>query len=190
MARYKVGIETRGKILAATRLLLGDVGFDGTTLKAICDEAGIQSGSFYNLFASKDEAILTVLREAITAVDPDPSGQGTNTVAELVEAYVEFVGRADGLARIYVQLAATAGTSDERLKGRVLRHHEQRISRFADAFQRERHDLTAEQGRTEAEMLVATLNGMALNWSLDPSFDLRAFADRVLAERLTPHTMN
>lgn len=184
MARYKVGIETRGKILTATRLLLGEVGFEGTTLKAICDRAGIQSGSFYNLFPSKDEAILTVLREAITAVDPDPAGEGKDTVAELVEAYVGFVGRADSLARIYVQLAAAAGTSDGHLKARVLRHHEQRIKRFADALRRERDGLSAEQSRREAEMLVAMLNGMALHWSLDPSFDLRAFADQILTRRL------
>ncbi len=39
MARYRVGIETRTRILDAVRHLLGDVGFDGTTLKAITDRA-------------------------------------------------------------------------------------------------------------------------------------------------------
>ena len=184
MARYKAGIETQAKILDATRALLGEVGFEGTTLKAICERAGIQSGSFYNLFPSKDEAVLTVLREAITAVDPDPAGEGHDTLAELVEAYVVFVTEGDSLARIYVQLAATASTSDEHLRARVLRHHEQRIRRFADALGRERPEWSAGESRQQSEMLIATLNGLALHCSLDPSFDLRSFAQRLLADRV------
>lgn len=184
MARYKAGLETQAKILDATRQLLGEVGFEGTTLKAICDRAGIQSGSFYNLFPSKDEAVLTVLREAITAVDPDPAGEGRDSVADLIAAYVTFVSEGDSLARIYVQLAATASTSDEHLRARVLRHHEQRIRRFADALGRERPDLASDETRRQAEMLIATLNGLALHWTLDPEFDLRSFAAAVLAERV------
>ncbi len=184
MARYKVGIETQAKILEATRQLLGEVGFEGTTLKAICDRAGIQSGSFYNLFPSKDEAVLTVVREAITAVDPDPAGEGTDTIADLVNAYVTFVIQADSLAKIFVQLAATASTSDEHLRTRVLRHHEQRVHRFTDALLREETALPADEARAEAELLIATLNGLAIHTSLDPSFDLRSFAGRLLAERM------
>ena len=43
MARYKVGLETQGKILEATRRLLSEVGFEAITVKAICAQAGIQA---------------------------------------------------------------------------------------------------------------------------------------------------
>ena len=90
--RYKAGLETRDKILQATRSLIAEVGLEGTTIKAICDRAGVLPGSFYNLFDSKEQVIITVVREAIDAVDPDPEHLGTDTVADLVDAY-KLLGR-------------------------------------------------------------------------------------------------
>ena len=91
MGRYRAGVETRRRIIEATRHLLAEVGIEGTTIKAICERASILPGSFYNLFTSKEEALLTVVREAIEAVDPDIAGEGTDTVADLIEAYARFV---------------------------------------------------------------------------------------------------
>src|SRR5690606_14045384 len=91
VARYRVGIQTRDRILRATRRLLSEVGIDGVTLKAITDQAGVGAGSFYNLFDSKEAAVFEVVREAIEAVDPDPEGEGTDTLADLVDAFVAFM---------------------------------------------------------------------------------------------------
>ncbi len=74
MARYQVGLQTEAKIIDATRSLLAEGGLEAATLKAICDRAEVRSGSFYNLFDSKEEAIIRVVRESIDAVDPDPGG--------------------------------------------------------------------------------------------------------------------
>ena len=89
--RYKAGLETRDRILGATRSLIAEQGLEGTTIKGICDQAGVLPGCFYNLFASKEQAVLTVVREAIDAVDPDPEHHGTDTLEELVAAYERFL---------------------------------------------------------------------------------------------------
>ena len=68
MARYQAGIRTEARILDATRQLLGEVGLDGTTLKAICERAEVRVGSFYNLFDSKESVVLRVVGEAIAVV--------------------------------------------------------------------------------------------------------------------------
>ena len=88
--RYKAGLETRDRILEATRGLIAEEGLEGTTIKAICDRAGVLPGSFYNLFSSKEEAILSVVRDAIDAVDPDPSHEGPDDIDALVDAYVTW----------------------------------------------------------------------------------------------------
>ena len=137
MARYQPGLRTEARIIAATGELLAEFGLEGTTLKAICDRAGIKSGSFYNLFDSKDEAVLRVVREAITAVDPHPEGEGPDTVAELVGAYVRFVTEQPTVARIYLQIAVHGGLTDSSMAARFLRHHEQRVRRFAAAMSRD-----------------------------------------------------
>ena len=180
MARYRTGIETRARILEATRGLLGDVGLDGTTIKAICERADVQPGSFYNLFESKDEAILAVIADAIAAVDPHPHGAGSDSVSELVDAYLDFVAGQPDLAKIYLQLAVSGGLTDPVLAHRMLGHHHRRVERFSDALLRQSPELTDAQATLKSERLLATLNGLAFVSFLDPEFDLRAHVEGML----------
>ena len=185
--RYKAGLETREKILWATRGLIAEEGLEGTTIKAICDRAGVLPGSFYNLFESKEQAVLAVVREAIDAVDPDPEHEGSrDTLQALVEAYVRFLDEQGDLARVYIRIAISGarGNNDE-LKGRVLRHHEDRVKRFARALQRQANGFTEADAERRAETLVSALNGIALHRVLDPDFDV-AWHAGVLLEDLSP----
>jgi AcrR family transcriptional regulator len=191
VARYRVGLETRERILSATRRLLGEVGIEGVTLKAITDQASVGAGSFYNLFDSKEEVVFEVVREAIEAVDPDPAGAGTDTLADLLEAFVQFVTESTPIARIYLQLAVGRGLTDAQVAARVLRSHRRRVERFADAVRRDRPELDEAEAEAEAELLLASLTGLALTALVDATFDMRAHAARLLpASRLTvpgPH---
>jgi AcrR family transcriptional regulator len=176
VARYRAGIETESRIVDATRHLLGEVGLEGTTLKAICDRAGVRAGSFYNLFPSKDEVVLRVVGEAITAVDPDPEGLHIDTVADLVEAYIAFITGESSLARIYLQIAVSGAIAHDELGQRVLRHHTHRVERFADAMRRADAALDDAAAKERAEVLTATLNGLAFRLVLDETFDFACHA--------------
>ena len=181
--RYRAGVETRHRILDALRPLLADAGLEGTTIKALCHRAEIRPGSFYNLFSSKEEAIVTVVREAIEAVDPDPAHEGRDTVKDLIEAYIRFIEDEPTLARIYLQMAAGAGANDDHLGGRLLRHHRNRLDRFADAMARQHPGWDPAEARRRAEFLLAALNGMTLARALDPTFDFAAYARDLLESR-------
>lgn len=187
MARYKVGIETQGKILEATRRLLSEVGFEAITVKAICAMAGIQAGSFYNLFPTKDEAVLTVVRDAISAFDPDPDGAGNDTVEALVNAYTGFVIKDQQLGRVYAQMAITAALTQDHLAGRIQRHHEQRVERFTNAYLREHPYVPRSLAGYRMEILLGALNGLSIRWSIDPTFDICAYASLMVDElAITP----
>lgn len=179
MARYRVGLETRARILQATRELLGEVGLENVTLKDITDRAGVGAGSFYNLFDAKEDAILEVLREAIAAVDPDPSGAGQETVDDLVDAFVRFMtGPSRTVARIHLQLAGTALT-DTRVSPFLARSHARRVERFADAVMRERPDVSSDEAKAHAEILLGALIGLAMRWMLDDGFDFVGHVKRL-----------
>jgi AcrR family transcriptional regulator len=184
MARYQVGLRTEARIVDAARELLSEAGLDGTTLKGICDRAGIRAGSFYNLFESKEEVVLKVVGEAIAAVDPDPDHQHNDTVEDLVEAYISFIEGESNLAKIYLQIAVSGALADGALHKRVVGHHERRVERFADALAREQATRPVAEAQATAETLLATLNGFAFRWVLDPAFDFRHHARRAAAIRL------
>lgn len=178
--RYRAGLETQDRILHATRTLIADLGLEGTTIKGICDRAGVLPGSFYNLFASKEQAILSVVREAIDAVDPDPQHLGTDSLGDLVEAYVRFITEQGDLARVYIGIAVSGARNNTELRRRVIRHHEGRVARFAVAIRRERADLDAAEVQRRAETLVSSLNGVTLHYVLDPGFDVALHAGALL----------
>ena len=182
MARYRVGLETRRRILDATREALAEEGLNELTLKAITARADVGAGSFYNLFDTKEAAILEVVREAIEAVDPDPSGLGKERVEDLTHAFVSFFvdPRTALAARIYLQLALAGALTDETVATRVDRHHRARVERFAAAFARE-HQLDDEGARVLAERLLAALMGACLTWVVDPEFPLEEHAVALLA---------
>ncbi|HET9261357.1 MAG TPA: TetR/AcrR family transcriptional regulator [Acidimicrobiia bacterium] len=182
--RYKAGLETRDRILQATRVLIASEGLDGTTIKAICEQAGVLPGSFYNLFDSKEQAILSVVRQAIDAVDPDPEHQGKDTLADLVEAYIRFVTEQGDLARVYIRLAISGSANNPEIKGRTMRHHEGRVVRFAAALSREHPMMSDAEAERRAETLVMALNGITMHKVMDPNFDVAVHARSLLSDAL------
>lgn len=175
---YRAGIATRERILVATRDLLAEGGLEGTTVKAICAKAGVLPGSFYNLFPAKEEAVLTVVREAIAAVEPE---QGPNeTVADLVEAFVRFVTGEPVIARVYLVIAVSGGLTDPQLRRRIVRHHQTRVDRLAGALRRQRPSRDGDDIQERAESLAAALTGYAIHAMFDPDFDMAKQAKLLL----------
>lgn len=165
---YRAGIATRERILEAVRGLLAEGGLEATTVKAICDAAGVLPGSFYNLFPAKEDALLTVVREAIEAVEPE---QGPNeTVEDLVNSFVRFVTNEPVIAKVYLIMAVSGGLTDADLRRRFVRHHQTRVDRIADALRRKR--VNASDAQERAEALTATLTGFAIHAMFDPDFDM------------------
>jgi AcrR family transcriptional regulator len=181
MARYQTGIRTEARIVEATRGLLAEVGLEGTTVKAICERAEVQAGSFYNLFSSKEQVLIQVAREAIQAVGPDAKHAAAETLDELVDAYIAFVVDESALARVYLHVAASSNT-DSSVSRRYLRHHVQRVERFANAMRRADPHLTGEDATVQAEVLLGALDGLAFRWLLDDSFEFAKHA-RIATER-------
>lgn len=178
--RNRAGRETRDRILASTRRLLAERGIESLTVKAICDEAGIRAGSFYNLFESKEQVVLSVIADAITAVDPDPDHTGSETVADLVEAYIRVVEGQQPIARLYLNVAVSAGLTDRAIGDRVLRHHQERAGRFAAALSRDHPDVGLREAAMRAEAMLASLDGYVLHSLLDPAFDFAGHARRLI----------
>ena len=179
MARYRVGLETRERILEATRTLLAEDGIDGVTLKRITTVAEVGVGSFYNLFDSKEAAVFEVIRQALDTVDPHRGSSDGDTLAELIDAFVSFMTGPSPIARIYLQLAGL-GLTDAAIAQRVLRSHRRRVQRFAAACRREDPALSDEQAREQAQTIMAALTGLGLTALIDPAFDMRAHAERLV----------
>ncbi len=62
---YGIDDSPRGRILSAAAHLFRDRGFDRTTVRDIAATVGIQSGSIFHHFKSKDDILYSVMEEVI-----------------------------------------------------------------------------------------------------------------------------
>ncbi|WP_321816852.1 MULTISPECIES: helix-turn-helix domain-containing protein [unclassified Paraburkholderia] len=60
--------RTRGKLLQAARMVMGQKGISGTAINDITEQAGVAFGSFYNYFSTKDEIARAVFVEDMLAI--------------------------------------------------------------------------------------------------------------------------
>jgi hypothetical protein len=67
------------------------------------------------------------------------------------------------------------------VSGRMVRHHEARVARFAAAMKRQSPELSETLAERRSETLVLALNGIALHRIIDPDFDV-AWHARALLE--------
>lgn len=121
--------ERRGRLVEATVAVLAAHGESGTTMTAVCAEAGLTERYFYESFRNRDEALVAALEsvaEEITAValtalaSSEPGAQ----VRSAITAVVDLLG--DTPAKGRVAVVESAGNPALRAR----RH--QLLSGFAD----------------------------------------------------------
>ena len=86
---------TREKLLKATIKLVNRDGMKQLTVRNICDEAGLSTGSFYNLFSGKEDLISYYLKYAFApyrekALESSDEHGPVERVLLLYRAYVEY----------------------------------------------------------------------------------------------------
>ena len=62
--------ETKDRIFQAAKTILRKKGYEGLSIKNICEEAGVSNGSFYHHFKTKDD-LLSYYIEEQPSIDPD-----------------------------------------------------------------------------------------------------------------------
>ena len=98
-------METRQRLLETAFQLFHEQGYHATGVATILREAGVNPGSMYHFFTSKDELLLNVLEFALDYLDP------------MVMAPVEAASR-DPIERVFVllgQYRANIGAMDGRM---------------------------------------------------------------------------
>lgn len=63
-------METKARIFRAAKHILQKKGYEGLSIKNICEEAGVSNGSFYHHFKTKDD-LLSYYIEEQPGINPD-----------------------------------------------------------------------------------------------------------------------
>jgi AcrR family transcriptional regulator len=84
--RIERGRATRDRLIAAARDLFGERGYEGTSIEAVLDSAGVARGALYHHFATKEalfDAVLDEVVAEIAAAVADAARSAPDPVASL-----------------------------------------------------------------------------------------------------------
>src|SRR5215470_1782893 len=103
-------LPTRERLIASARYLFWERGFAGTSMADLLAHAGVNSGSFYHFFESKEALLRAVLETYIEALRPmvvDPAFAQTDDPAARIFAIL--AGYRDRILRTNCQYGCPLG---------------------------------------------------------------------------------
>ncbi|GGU57285.1 TetR family transcriptional regulator [Streptomyces albospinus] len=162
------GAERRAAILEAAMELIADRGYRRTSLAAIAERAGLTQQGLLHHFPTKELLLIGVL-EARDRWDAAAAASGTwrtGTLAQLVD----YNATRPGIVQTYTVLSADSVTEDHPAREFFETRFRAVREALARALRAEFGDtlpcgLTPEQA---APLLVAVMDGLQLQWLLDP----------------------
>lgn len=194
--RQRRGVETEGAIIEATLRLLATRGIRGTSLDLVAEEVGVSKSSILWHFGSKEDLLVRVAERVFEEVAKGPAKDilALPTVEERGEATWKFFSKIlqsrPELKRLLLWLILESVEGRPELRARLRQIYED-IRELYDAGLKSVIPDAAKR-RRYAIISVASMDGIFLQWLLDPeATDLEALHDDLRAmhghERGTNH---
>ena len=118
--------DTHERLIEAAIWLLGSEPYPAVGVKAICDRAGVNKGSFYHFFKSKEDLSIAALdrsweRFRSHVIEPSLAEGNPDGLAEAIwEACTARHRSGHPRGCIFIRLAASVTDSEDRLRARLL----------------------------------------------------------------------
>src|SRR5262245_45360933 len=187
-ARQERGVRTEEALLQATMRLLAARGIQGTSLDLLADEVGVAKSSILWHFGSKEELLLRVAERMLDEVARGPVQRilALSTFEERAEASWQFFSETlrqnPELRRVMLYLIFESVEGRPELRARL----QQLYRGIRDMYEAGLRSVVpdAAQRRRLAVISVAALDGIFLQWLLDPeAIDLEDLHDEIRALR-------
>ncbi len=188
---YAVGDERRLRILDAAVEHFAQWGFHASSLARIAKDVGITQGGLLHHFRSKEDLLVQVLERTEQHDKEKFFDEDFSTAAECYANLVrltEYNAARLGRTRMFNVLAAEAGDPGHPAHPYFVRRYAELVAVMSASLQRAVDSGELKEGTDVievAEETAAVMDGLQLQWVLDPRrFDMvsrfRAYADRLL----------
>lgn len=187
---YKKGIARRREVVSVATEVFGQHGFKGATLQQVAERVGLTPAAIIKLFGSKEGLLIAVL-EHWDVVTSEVIGS-PNRGYELLDAFKKLMNyhtQHRGLLELYTTMAAEATSSDHPAHEFMTERYRSTLGTMRSLFRDAVDDgyfrpMADDEISGEAECLLATMDGLEIQFLLNPAFDLErsfaAFVDRLV----------
>lgn len=188
---YRTGIRRREQIIAVAIDVFGAHGYAGGSLRAIAEQAGVSHAALIQHFGSKEGLLMAVLEEwdrrTVENGLTDVSGLDYfRRLPEVMAAHQEN----RGLLELFTTIAAEASSPAHPAHSFIVRRYTTNLATLATHLREavENNDVAAlspDRIDIEVRLITATLDGIGLQWLIDPATDVSAsvstYVDRAIA---------
>lgn len=187
---YRTGIRRREQIVATAITVFGEYGYAGGSIRTIADRAGVSHATLLQHFGTKEGLLTAVLgewdRRTVEAGLADVSGLGYfRRLPEVMGAHLSN----RGLLELFTTISAEASSPAHPAHAFIQRRYTDNLATLAAHLQQavdsgEVAPLTQAQIDIEVRLVTAVLDGIGLQWLLDPSTDVVASVETYISRTL------
>lgn len=170
---------TRKKILIATRMLLAERGYEGTTIRDIARAAGMSTGAFFASFRTKEEVVAVIVSEELDRVRSEGlrADLPLSRMRELMLAEYRFWLEHPGLLRAWLSRVFEEDGESRLL---YIRQRHRMLECFREVFRALGVVQAAEKATALFDQHVGNLTRIVLNETGTPDL-LERLLDRQIA---------
>jgi len=183
---YRSGIARRRQIVRAAAEVFAAEGYRGGSLRQIAQEVGVTPAALNRHFERKEDLLTAVLEywRDETALLIDDTAEGIDYFTGMRNLVAYHVGHR-GYLELFLALSTEAVNPDHPAADFIRRRYDGTVATFSGhlAHAVDRGDvrtMDAAEIDRESRALIAYLDGIELQWLLDPTLDLLAHFDHHL----------
>ncbi|ALV41458.1 hypothetical protein AU252_10105 [Pseudarthrobacter sulfonivorans] len=182
---YKSGLMRRKQILAKASEVFATYGYGAGSLRQIAVEVGVTPAALMRHFESKEDLLVEVLRYW-GEQSPKPDGDAAGVeYFEGLRSVMRYNANHRGFLELFLTLSTEASNPGHPAGNFIRERNAQTLERFtwhlASAVQRgEVIRMDSIEISAECRTLISVMDGLELQWLLDPSVELVSLFDRHL----------
>ncbi|MEV6037869.1 TetR/AcrR family transcriptional regulator [Nonomuraea sp. NPDC052116] len=180
---YRSGIKRREQIVSAAAKAFGERGYNGASMRQIAADVGVSPAALLRHFQDKEELLAAVLewwaRE--TAALRHERRDGLSAFDDLRDL-MTYHTHHRGLLELFIHLTGEASNEKHPARAFIQDRYTGIVNMLvkrllATAETGEIPPLTDAQAEAEVRALCATMDGLEIQWLLDPTVDLVGLFD-------------
>ena len=177
---YRTGVRRREQIIGAATAVFAEYGYAGGSVRTIADRIGVSPASLLQHFGSKEGLLMAVLedwdRRTVDAQLTDVTG--LDYFRRLPEVMAANVSNR-GLLELFTTMAAEASSPAHPAHAFIQRRYTDNLATLAGHLQQavdagDVVEFTPAEIDIEVRLVTAVLDGIGLQWLLDPATDVTA----------------
>ncbi|MDP9905499.1 MULTISPECIES: TetR/AcrR family transcriptional regulator [Arthrobacter] len=188
---YRTGVRRREQLIGIAMDVFGEHGFAGGSLRTIAEQAGVNHATLIQHFGSKEGLLTAVLEEwdRRTVENGLIDVSGLDYFRRLPEVMAAHRDNR-GLLELFTTIAAEASSPAHPGHAFITQRYTSNLATLAGHLQEavEAGDivhLSPAQIEIEVRLFTAVMDGMGLQWLLDPETDIHAsvttYVERAIA---------